>query len=140
MKCMRCGKEMRNTIGGCYTCDHCGLGINDCVYRGGATITPSDIISPPITDNNIAYPGIGDNPNYNFWAPQGWVCPKCGAVLSSSTTFCPFCAPKNNKSIVTSDITTLDIDYIWRDGFTGRSSGEYINPNINTTIASNEDE
>ena len=33
MKCLRCGKEMRNTIGGCYTCDDCGFGINDCVLR-----------------------------------------------------------------------------------------------------------
>lgn len=33
MKCMRCGEEMKNTIGGCYTCDNCGFGFDDCVLR-----------------------------------------------------------------------------------------------------------
>lgn len=38
MKCHICGKEMVNTIGGCYECKHCGQGIHDAVYR------PSEII------------------------------------------------------------------------------------------------
>jgi NMD protein affecting ribosome stability and mRNA decay len=25
--------------------------------------------------------------------PQGWECPKCGAVLSPMQFYCPFCAP-----------------------------------------------
>ena len=33
MKCHGCGKEMVNTVGGCYHCPHCGLGIHDGVYR-----------------------------------------------------------------------------------------------------------
>lgn len=33
MRCYSCGNEMVNTIGGCYECEHCGLGIHDGVYR-----------------------------------------------------------------------------------------------------------
>ena len=73
--------------------------------------------------------------NGNAKTEQGWICPKCGVVLSPSTTFCPFCAPGNNKSTIKSNGTTYDIDYAHRDTITGTSSGQYINPNINTTIS-----
>ena len=33
MKCWICGKEMENTIGGCYHCKDCGVGIDDLVFR-----------------------------------------------------------------------------------------------------------
>ena len=37
---------------------------------------------------------------------QGWVCPKCGAVMSPNQPFCIFCQPKNiqNVQITTSGI------------------------------------
>lgn len=108
MKCMKCGKEMRNTKGGNYVCDDCGFTVN---------------------------PGIGDNPNYDFVAPQGWICPKCGAVLSPSTIFCPFCVPNNNKSTITNDRITYNVDYTHHDSTTGINSGQYTNPNINTIIS-----
>lgn len=134
MKCMRCGKEMKNTIGGNYICDNCGFAVNDLVYRG-QTATLTDVPNPPIIDNNIAYPSIGDNPNYNFWAPQGWVCPKCGAVLSPNTAYCPFCAPGNNKSTITSTNTPYSVDYTHHDFVNGTNSGQFVNPNVNTTIS-----
>lgn len=33
MKCWICHKEMENTIGGCYHCKDCGVGVNDLVFR-----------------------------------------------------------------------------------------------------------
>lgn len=38
MKCPSCGKDMVNTIGGCYNCPYCGMGIHDGVHR------PSEIL------------------------------------------------------------------------------------------------
>lgn len=38
MKCIRCGQEMVNILGGNYQCPACGQTINDLVYRG-ATLT-----------------------------------------------------------------------------------------------------
>lgn len=39
--------------------------------------------------------------NDTTFGRQGWICPKCGAVLSPDTTFCPFCTPVINNTIWT---------------------------------------
>ena len=33
------------------------------------------------------------------FGPTGWICPKCGAVLSPHTDYCIFCAPKINITV-----------------------------------------
>lgn len=73
MNCINCGREMRNTTGGNYACEYCGISINDLVYR------PNNYISEPLLN-------------------QGWVCPKCGAVMSPYTSHCPFCS--QNREII----------------------------------------
>ena len=38
MKCLRCGDEMINTLGGNWHCKSCGFAIHDLVYRGEGTV------------------------------------------------------------------------------------------------------
>lgn len=50
---------------------------------------------------------IGDVPgdSFRYWGQQGWVCPKCGAVLAPWAYECPHCRPEVNK-VVSSPNTT----------------------------------
>ncbi len=74
MQCLRCGKEMANTTGGNYNCPHCGLSINDLVYR--------------FSEYDIPTPGT-------FTSQQGWICPVCGRGLAPWVKVC-LC---NNKGL-----------------------------------------
>ena len=132
---------MRNTVGGCYTCDECGFGINDLVYRGGGgkecvdglqkeglatpdtntATTTVDGLTAPSNTSKATIPGesvLPDRPNYG-WARQGWQCPKCGAILSPDTPFCPFCSRQTFTPTVTCGI----------------GSGEYVNPNVSYSVS-----
>lgn len=56
--------------------------------------------------------------------PQGWECPKCGAVLAPNQSYCPFCSPseygRSNWVVTTPAVVPLE---------------QYTNPNINTAIS-----
>ena len=82
MKCMSCGKEMKNTLGGNYSCD-CGFAINDLVYR-------------PKTEGSIAPSTFGSH---------GWICPKCGAVMSPYQSSCVNCRGSTGYIAVTTNTT-----------------------------------
>lgn len=56
------------------------------------------------------------------WIPQGWECPKCGAVLAPNQSYCPFCSPSEYGR------TNL----LWTNTPT---SGQYTNHNPSTTIS-----
>lgn len=47
---------------------------------------------------------VGDVPYNNFtgWGRQGWICPKCGRVMSPDTLYCLFCS-KGVKTTVTTN-------------------------------------
>lgn len=87
MKCPKCGEEMYSTVSGGsdtvrgnYTetkhiCPKCHYEVidnfNDLVYR-------APFFKP---DNSVTV------------TDYGWICPKCGAVLSPSIQECPYCTP-----------------------------------------------
>lgn len=67
MRCIVCGKEMKNTLGGNYHCENCGHAVNDLVNR------PSncDMFLP-----------------YGFGKQEGWICPVCGRGVAPWVDVC----------------------------------------------------
>ena len=61
-----------------------------CKKCGGRvdTTTSIDDVCPGCINNSII-----KTPEPIKEHPQGWECPKCGAVLSPTQFHCPFCAP-----------------------------------------------
>ena len=67
---------------------------------------------------------IGDIPDNNFtgWGRQGWICPKCGRVMSPDTPFCLFCSNEVKTTVTTNtggaggcspnDTTTVQRPYL----------------------------
>ena len=109
MKCPKCGAVMYSsgTVRGNYVelkyiCSKCGYEVKDNL---------NDLIhSAPFFQ-----PGVVQQPDISV-TNYGWICPKCGAVLSPSTNECPYCTPykvtcgPNNgspiKTVPLTDVTT----------------------------------
>ena len=110
MKCLRCGEEMYSTISGG----------SDSV-RGNYTeikhICPKCHYEVSDNFNDLVYRAPFFQPDHSVTVTNyGWICPKCGAVLSPSIQECPYCTPykvtcgTNNgspiKSVPLTDVTS----------------------------------
>lgn len=82
MRCLKCGQEMKDTGTG-WKCS-CGFSLSDLVYR-----------------EEIGIDGTCNQYNGTPFYREGWVCPKCGAVMSPDTMYCIYCTPKENITFVT---------------------------------------
>lgn len=87
MKCPRCGEEMYSTISGG----------SDSV-RGNYTetkhICPKCHYEVSDNFNDLVYRAPFFKPDHSVTVTNyGWICPKCGAVLSPSIQECPYCTP-----------------------------------------------
>ena len=110
MKCPRCGEEMYSTISGG----------SDSV-RGNYTetkhICPKCHYEVIDNFNDLVYRAPFFQPDHSVTVTNyGWICPKCGAVLSPSIQECPYCTPHKVtcgtinelpiKPVPTTDVTT----------------------------------
>lgn len=87
MKCPKCGQEMYSIESGSDTSGNFEMKYvcPKCAYERKRTL------------NDLVYREPLFQPSYSV-TNYGWICPKCGAVLSPSTTECPYCTPHNKST------------------------------------------
>lgn len=142
-ECEICGEEFKFDSRS-YICPKCREAVVKLRERGDSTANtmPTDnkstanampagnkstVTDPKSTACNIPAPK---------WIPQGWECPKCGAILAPHQSFCPFCSKKESDWITTVGTGTQPFYGEWtnKDNLTP-PSGQYTNPNPSTTIS-----
>lgn len=131
MKCPKCGAVMYSSGNGGfdtergnyvelkYICSKCGYEVKDNL---------NDLIhSAPFFQ-----PGVVQQPDISV-TNYGWICPKCGAVLSPSTQECPYCTPYKATCGTISGITTVPTNDITSQAQTLKSSSQTLPDNITVT-------
>lgn len=102
-----------------YTCKRCGkvwsaFNDSEAVKKEDSPMHSAEWTNAYSLDNSILNgPKIDDVPgNDMYWAQRGWVCPKCGAVLSPWTSECPHCRPGINITNFPNTIYKFPDDYV----------------------------
>lgn len=131
MKCPKCGQEMYSTVSG-----------GSDTVRGNYTetkhICPKCHYEVSDNFNDLVYRAPFFQPDHSVTVTNyGWICPKCGAVLSPSIQECPYCTPHKVtcgtinelpiKPVPTTDVTTQPQVYspqTLRDNITVTSNGD----------------
>ena len=118
-KCIICGEEF-GFDGEHRICPKCREAIVKIREAAESTANPTPVAKNTVTDSkstacNIPAPK---------WIPQGWECPKCGAILAPNQSYCPFCSPseygRSNWVVTTPVRVPLE---------------QYTNPNPSTAIS-----
>ena len=65
------------------------------------TITNDRTNIDPIDEYISPSYGWGIYPPYRTTYNEGWVCPKCGAVMAPNTTCCVNCTPSKQSYVIT---------------------------------------
>lgn len=90
MRCLHCDREMVYDGYGNYKCEQCNRVVNDLVYRHCKDY-----------EFNI-------NPQNPQFYQKGWVCPKCGSVMSPTQPYCLFCCSCDNALVSVTTVWNSD--------------------------------
>ena len=73
------------------------------------------------------------------WMQQGWECPKCGAVMSPTTSCCVNCRGNKGGGTATTSPTAINGDPIWNDPSSICSTSSPLDPPYMSTRGSHDE-